>query len=100
MPNAPVTEGPGRQFDKERVMQDAEEVWAGHSVGGQTLTRRETEIVRLVSQGLANKVIARELGVREGTVKIHLHSVFRKLRISSRADLILSGIEKSVRMPG
>jgi len=95
-----VTEGAGCQFDKERVLQNADEDWAGHSVSGPTLTRRETEIVRLVSQGLANKVIARELGVREGTVKIHLHSVFRKLRISSRADLILSGIEKSVRVPG
>jgi two-component system, NarL family, nitrate/nitrite response regulator NarL len=69
--------------------------WAAYPVAVKALTRRETEIVRLVSQGLANKVIARELGVREGTVKIHLHSVFRKLRISSRADLILSRIANS-----
>jgi DNA-binding NarL/FixJ family response regulator len=74
-------------------VQNAEESWAAYPVAAQALTRRETEIVRLVSQGLANKVIARELGVREGTVKIHLHSVFRKLRISSRADLILSMTE-------
>jgi two-component system nitrate/nitrite response regulator NarL len=71
-------------------VQDAEKGWAAPALPVQSLTRRETEVVRLVSQGLANKVIARELGVREGTVKIHLHSVFRKLRISSRNDLILS----------
>ncbi len=76
-------------------MEDVEEDWAARPIAVQTLTRRETEIVRLVSQGLANKVIARELGVREGTVKIHLHSVFRKLRISSRADLILRRVANS-----
>ncbi len=95
MADEPMVQGAGRQSSRERVVQDAEENWAAHELSGQTLTRRETEIVRLVSQGLANKVIARELGVREGTVKIHLHSVFRKLRISSRADLILTRIENS-----
>ena len=74
-------------------MQNAENDWSAYRVTAQTLTRREAEVVRLVSQGLANKLVARELGVREGTVKIHLHSVFRKLRISSRADLILSNTE-------
>jgi DNA-binding NarL/FixJ family response regulator len=74
-------------------VQDAESDWSAYPVAGPTLTKREAEIVRLVSQGFANKVIARELGLREGTVKIHLHSVFRKLRISSRADLIRSKTE-------
>ena len=58
-------------------------------VAGRTLTRRELEIVRLVSQGLTNRVVAGELGVQEGTVKIHLHSIFRKLRVASRTELIL-----------
>jgi DNA-binding NarL/FixJ family response regulator len=56
----------------------------------QTLTRRELEVFRLVSHGLANKVVARELGLTEGTVKIHLHSIYRKLRVANRAGLILS----------
>jgi DNA-binding NarL/FixJ family response regulator len=64
-------------------------------VAGRTLTKREVQIVRLVSQGLANKVIAEELGVREGTVKIHLHSIYRKLRISSRTELILRVLSDS-----
>jgi two-component system nitrate/nitrite response regulator NarL len=53
------------------------------------LTRRETEVAGLVSQGLANKVVAAQLGVTEGTVKIHLHSIYRKLRVSNRVGLIL-----------
>jgi DNA-binding CsgD family transcriptional regulator len=62
------------------------------SVGG-TLTRREAEIAELVARGFANKVVAGQLGVREGTVKIHLHNIYRKLRVSNRAGLILSAIQ-------
>lgn len=54
------------------------------------LTRREVQVVQLVSQGLANKAIAENLGLREGTVKIHLHNIYQKLQVSSRARLILS----------
>ena len=61
-------------------------------VGGQTLTKREIEVFQLVSQGLANKVVAGQLGVREGTVKIHLHNIYKKLHLSNRAGLILSAI--------
>lgn len=50
-------------------------------------------MVRLVSQGLSNKAVARQLGVQEGTVKIHLHNVFRKLGVSNRTRLILKKIE-------
>ncbi len=65
--------------------------WAT-KVGDQTLTKRETEVFQLVSQGLANKVVGGQLGVSEGTVKIHLHHIYKKLRISNRAGLILSAI--------
>jgi DNA-binding NarL/FixJ family response regulator len=58
----------------------------------QRLTRREAEVAWLVSQGLANRAVAGQLGLREGTVKIHLHSIYRKLRISNRTGLILSAI--------
>lgn len=71
-------------------MLDKAEGWPPDS--GQLLTRREAEIMRLVSQGLANKVVARELGLQEGTVKIHLHAIYRKLGVSNRSGLILSAI--------
>ena len=59
------------------------------------LTRRETEVARLVSQGLANKVVAAQLGVAEGTVKTHLYSIYQKLRVSNRVGLILRANESS-----
>jgi DNA-binding NarL/FixJ family response regulator len=56
----------------------------------QELTRREGEVVHLVAQGLANKVVAGRLGIQEGTVKIHLHHIFRKLRVANRTSLALT----------
>ena len=53
------------------------------------LTQRELEITRLVSQGLANKAVAGQLGLQEGTVKLHLHNIYRKLRVSNRVELLL-----------
>lgn len=51
------------------------------------LTPREMEIAGLACSGLSNKLIARELGAGEGTVKIHLHNIFQKLRINNRTAL-------------
>lgn len=51
------------------------------------LTPRETEIAELVAQGLSNRAIAEKLGGAEGTVSIHLHNIYQKLDIGSRAKL-------------
>ena len=53
------------------------------------LTARELEILRLVASGLRNKAIADRLFVTEGTVKIHLHNMFRKLQVGNRVALTL-----------
>ena len=53
------------------------------------LTKREMEIVELVCLGLRNRQIADRCALTEGTVKIHLNSVFRKLGVTSRAELIV-----------
>jgi DNA-binding NarL/FixJ family response regulator len=53
------------------------------------LTLREGEIVELVCQGLRNKEIARRFDLTEGTVKVHLHNVYRKLGVNSRTELII-----------
>ncbi len=73
-------------------MLDTAEDRFANSGGDQILTKRETEIFELVTQGLPNKVVAGHLGVREGTVKIHLHNIYRKLRVSNRTGLILNAI--------
>lgn len=51
------------------------------------LTRRELDIVQLAAAGARNKKIAAELGIAEGTVKMHLHTIYEKLEISGRVEL-------------
>ena len=57
------------------------------------LTPREHEVMVLVAQGLANKVIAAELDLTEATVKAHRGQVTRKMRAGSVADLVTMCIE-------
>jgi len=52
------------------------------------LTSREREVAALVQAGLPNKSIAVELGTTTGTVAAHLRSIFKKLRITSRSELL------------
>lgn len=52
-----------------------------------TLTDRERQIMRLVSEGLSNKEIGRRLNIADGTIKVHLHNIFQKLEISNRTVL-------------
>jgi DNA-binding NarL/FixJ family response regulator len=59
----------------------------GHAAG---LTARQVDVLRLLAQGKPNKVIARELGVAEGTVKVHLLAVFRALDVRNRTSAVLA----------
>ena len=59
----------------------------------QRLTMREREIAMLVCTGLSNKQIARQLTVREGTIKVHLHNVYDKLAIPNRTMLALLALQ-------
>jgi len=52
------------------------------------LSPREREVALVVARGLANKEIARELGLSEGTVKQHVHNIFLKLGMRSRHTLV------------
>jgi two-component system nitrate/nitrite response regulator NarP len=58
------------------------------------VTAREKQVTQLVGRGLRNKEIARELGITEGTVKMHLHNLYEKLGISSRTELALRAKER------
>lgn len=53
-----------------------------------SFTGREREIVDLLMRGMSNRQIAQALGIAEATVKKHLHHVFKKLGVRSRALLI------------
>jgi two-component system nitrate/nitrite response regulator NarP len=68
---------------RERINRDSKSILPNSG-----LTQRQDELVRLVGQGLRNKQIADRLGLTEGTVKVHLHAIYAKLGISSRAQLM------------
>jgi DNA-binding NarL/FixJ family response regulator len=53
------------------------------------LSSRETEVLTLVARGLANKQIARSLGISEHTVKVHLNNVFRRIGVNDRTSAAL-----------
>ncbi len=55
----------------------------------EALSARERAVASLAQRGLRNKEIADELGLTEGTVKVHLHKVFEKLGVRGRTELIL-----------
>jgi len=58
----------------------------------ETLTERETEVLRLVAQGMGNKQIARALHVGEKTVKTHVSNVLAKLGVQSRTQAALYAV--------
>jgi DNA-binding NarL/FixJ family response regulator len=58
----------------------------------ETLTDREGEIVKWVMQGMTNKEIATQLSISEKTVKAHLCNIFRKLKVSRRAQLFRASV--------
>lgn len=57
------------------------------------LTSREQQVLELVEQGFKNKEIAGELGIRPGTVKIHLKHIFEKTGVRGRYGLALNGLK-------
>ena len=62
---------------------------AGEREAGSVLTPRELEMVGMVARGLRNKEMSERMNISEGTVKIHLHHIYRKLKVENRVDLIL-----------
>jgi len=61
-----------------------------------SLTGREGQLVALIAQGLKNKELAYALGITEGTVKVYLSRVFKKLGVNDRFDLALYAIRNVV----
>ncbi len=61
------------------------------------LTPREAEILSLLAEGQSNKVIARNLGISDGTVKLHVKAILRKLNIHSRVEAAVIAVEQGLR---
>ncbi|MGA5165584.1 MULTISPECIES: response regulator [Streptomyces] len=64
--------------------------------GGETLSAREREVLRLVARGTSNRRIAAELFISEATVKTHLTHVFAKLGVGDRAAAVAAGYERGI----
>ena len=63
---------------------------------GQSLTRREIEVLNAVAEGLGNKHIATRLGISEHTVKAHLAAIFEKLDVTSRTEAVTLGARSGI----
>jgi len=61
------------------------------------LTPREMEILCLLAEGQSNKLIARNLGISDGTVKLHVKAILRKLGIHSRVEAAVIAVEQGLR---
>ncbi|MGH9459334.1 MAG: response regulator [Thermoanaerobaculia bacterium] len=93
-----VHEG-GQWLEKESIGKALDKMLrtGGSSVAGAgALTPREVEVVRLVAEGLRNKEIAERLLISEGTVKIHLHSIYEKLQIGGRVELSVYARDRGI----
>jgi DNA-binding NarL/FixJ family response regulator len=62
----------------------------------EVLSKRESEIVKMVAVGLRNKEIADKLNIGEGTVKSHLHSIYEKLGVHGRVELTMYAYERGI----
>jgi two-component system nitrate/nitrite response regulator NarL len=58
------------------------------------LTDQEGRILDLIAQGMSNKLIARELNIADGTVKVHVKHLLRKLNLRSRVEAAVWAVEK------
>ncbi len=54
------------------------------------LTPRETKVLELLMQGMANKIIAYRLGLSQSTVKVHVHSIIRKFNVRNRTEVAVT----------
>jgi two-component system, NarL family, nitrate/nitrite response regulator NarL len=67
--------------------------------GDMALTRRESEILQLVANGLSNKEIANELTITEGTVKNHVHNSLEKLHLTNRVQAAAYAVRQGLTSP-
>lgn len=65
----------------------------GRSTPFAELTPREFVILKHVAQGLSNKMIANALDITDGTVKLHVKAILRKLRVHSRVEAAVMAVE-------
>lgn len=68
----------------------------GDDGGGEVLTPRELEVLRVAAQGVSNKQIADALALSPRTVQVHLGNVFRKLEVASRTEAVIQALRRGL----
>jgi len=79
-----ATHDPGRACHAESSL----------SLSAMSLTSRQSEVLRLLARGLPNKLIARQLELAEGTIKVHLLAIYRALGVRNRTQAVMAAQEK------
>lgn len=89
----------GQWLEKESVAKALDRILRQEEVAqkvSETLTPRESEVFRLVVDGRTNAQIAEQLCVSEGTIKTHLHTIYDKLQVRGRVQLMLFARENGL----
>jgi DNA-binding NarL/FixJ family response regulator len=77
------------------IMPDVEARLAERAAGP-TLTRREVQVIELISQGMRNKEIAASLGISEETAHVHVRNILAKLRVKDRSGAINVALRRGI----
>lgn len=72
-----------------------EEVWKPGNRGATSLSDREAQFLNCLLAGMSNKLIARHLDIAEATVKVHLRSVLRKLKVQNRTQAAIWALQNA-----
>jgi DNA-binding NarL/FixJ family response regulator len=83
-----------------RYLSEAVTRCVADSLSRETLTGRETDVLRLLAQGCCNKSIARELGIGVGTVKTHVKGLMSKLDATARTHAVVVATQRGLIGPG
>lgn len=73
--------------------------WRQASSAAGVLTRRQTEVLRLMGKGMSNKEIARALGMLEGTVKVHAREILHRLPANNRTHAVVTAARLGIIPP-
>jgi NarL family two-component system response regulator LiaR len=76
-----------------KLLKRATIVPTGEHKASDLLSKRESEILNLVTSGMSNKEIAEKLFLSQRTIKAHLTNIFNKLNVASRSEAIVKGLQ-------
>jgi len=62
----------------------------------ETLSDRETEVLKLMAKGVSNKELADQLSITQSTVKTHITSIFQKLNVTTRTEAVTTALRKGI----